>query len=65
MAWLGVHLDYVVDMFVKNNISAIAVQRAFPGKVDEPTRFPYHTPIIVIFLWGYLKSKVYSHRSQT
>lgn len=38
MECLGVHRDYVVEKFYKKQLSAIAVQYAFPSNVDWSTQ---------------------------
>lgn len=40
ISYLQVHRDYVVETFVKNIISASAVQIAFTGNIDWPAESP-------------------------
>ena len=63
MAWSGELRAFIVEEFIKNGGSPVAVI-SLRGDIGWPPRLPDLNPCD-FFLWGYLKAKVYEQRPQT
>jgi len=58
--WNGQQSAFAIKLFYKNNDSVVGAQREF-----RPPRSPDFSVCDFLFLWGYLKNRVYTTRPRT